>query len=119
MGGWEGSRDNAFPPFPPGPTPPSPLLRAEEGGEPADSDEEGERQREQSSGRGADFTLPVTAFEIPSRFHPDLDEAPPLVLEAFVEGVGVASQYPFEPPVIAFVGGGLPAAGVKFVTAMV
>lgn len=58
-----------------------------------------------------DAILPV-AFDIPDRY--ESRDPKPLVLEVYVDG-GL-SRYPFEAPVIALIGGGLPKAGLAAAT---
>lgn len=58
-----------------------------------------------------DAIFPITSYEPPSRY----ESPPPLLLEVYVDN-SIAPLYPFEPPVLALVGGGLPEALLKELT---
>jgi hypothetical protein len=63
-----------------------------------------------------DVVLPVTAYEPPPRYWEGASRPPPpLLMEVYVDR-GMAPLYPYQPPVLAFVGGGLPEKMLKELT---
>mmetsp|Transcript_31537 Transcript_31537/g.76286 ORF Transcript_31537/g.76286 Transcript_31537/m.76286 type:complete len:562 (-) Transcript_31537:227-1912(-) len=61
-----------------------------------------------------DVSLPITGYEPPERYY--LPSPPPqLMIEVYVDN-GMAPMYPNAPPVLAFVGGGLPESRLKELT---
>jgi hypothetical protein len=60
---------------------------------------------------GFDAIVPITSYEPPSRY----GSPPPLLLEVYVDD-SIAPLYPYEPPVLALVGGGMPETLLKELT---
>jgi hypothetical protein len=60
---------------------------------------------------GFDAIFPITSYEPPSRY----GSPPPLLLEVYVDD-SIAPLYPYEPPVLALVGGGIPETLLKELT---
>ena len=58
-----------------------------------------------------DVVLPITSYEPPKRY----GLPPTLLLEVYVD-TGIASFYPYEAPVLALVGGGLPEVWLRKLT---
>jgi hypothetical protein len=59
-----------------------------------------------------DSIFPITSYEPPYRYG---SSPPPLLLEVYVDD-DIAPMYPYEPPVLALVGGGMPEALLKELT---
>lgn len=62
-----------------------------------------------------DVSLPVTAFDIPVRYHWNGQPPPILCLEVYIDGES-SPCYPLELPVLAVVGGGLSEAQLRDLT---
>jgi hypothetical protein len=75
------------------------------------SADEQQEQDDDSSSLLFDVVLPITSYEPPKRY----GLPPPLLLEVYVDN-GVAPMYPFEAPVLALIGGGLPEAWLRKLT---